>query len=89
MSKWRHMVTNKISHELSMNQNLQNSFTSTFVYENKNFDHTAPLSNMSCVARVQAQGKNSGPSSKARYFVVSAFANERGILIGCLLLDSL
>jgi hypothetical protein len=37
------------------------------------------------VARVQAQGKNSGPASKARYFVLSAFAHERGILIGCLL----
>jgi hypothetical protein len=26
---------------------------------------------------VQAQGKNSGPASKARYFVLSAFAHER------------
>jgi hypothetical protein len=29
-----------------------------------------------------------GPASKAGYFVLSAFAHERGILIGCLLLDS-
>jgi hypothetical protein len=29
------------------------------------------------LARVQAQGKNSGPASKARYFVLSAFAHER------------
>jgi hypothetical protein len=29
------------------------------------------------IARVQAQGKNSGPASKARYFVLSAFAHER------------
>jgi hypothetical protein len=35
----------------------------------------------------EAQGKNSGPASKARYFVLSAFAHERGILIGCLQLD--
>jgi hypothetical protein len=41
------------------------------------------------LARVQAQGKNSGPASKDRYFVLSAFAHERGILIGCLLLDSI
>ena len=41
------------------------------------------------IARVQAQGKNSGPASKARYFVLSAFAHERSILIGCLLLDSI
>jgi hypothetical protein len=41
------------------------------------------------LARVQAQGKNSGPASKARYFVLSAFAHEGGILIGCLLLDSI
>jgi hypothetical protein len=41
------------------------------------------------LARVQAQGKNSGPASKARYFVLSAFAHERGILMGCLLLDSI
>ena len=39
------------------------------------------------LARVQAQGKNSGPASKARYFVLSAFAHERSILIDCLLLD--
>jgi hypothetical protein len=44
---------------------------------------------MCSIARVQAQGKNSGPASKARYFVLSAFAHERGILIGCLLLDSI
>jgi hypothetical protein len=43
----------------------------------------------SFVARVQAQGKNSVPASKARYFVFSAFAHGRGILIGCLLLDSI
>jgi hypothetical protein len=41
------------------------------------------------IARVQAQGKNSGPASKARYFVFSAFAQERGILIFCLLVDSI
>jgi hypothetical protein len=41
------------------------------------------------VARVQAQGKNSGPASNTRYFVLSAFAHERSILIGCLLLDSI
>jgi hypothetical protein len=35
------------------------------------------------IARVQAQGKNSGPASKARYFLLSAFAP------GCLLLDSI
>jgi hypothetical protein len=45
--------------------------------------------NLLNVARVQAQGKNSGPASKARYFVLSAFAHERRILIGCLLLDSI
>jgi hypothetical protein len=39
------------------------------------------------LARVQAQGKNSGPASKARYFVLYAFAHERGILMGSLLLD--
>jgi hypothetical protein len=44
---------------------------------------------MVTLARVQAQGKNSGPASKARYFVLSAFAHERSILIGCLLLDSI
>ena len=33
-------------------------------------------------------GKNSGPASKTRYFVLSAFTHERSILIGCLLLDS-
>jgi hypothetical protein len=41
------------------------------------------------VARVQAQGKNSGPASKARFFVLSAFPHKRSILIGCLLLDSI
>jgi hypothetical protein len=42
------------------------------------------------LARVQAhRGKNSGPASKTRYFVLSAFAHERSILIGCLLLDSI
>ena len=41
------------------------------------------------IACVQAQGKNSGPASKTRYFVLSAFAHERSILIGCLLLDSI
>jgi hypothetical protein len=42
------------------------------------------------VARVQAhRGKNSWPASKTRYFVLSAFAHERSILIGCLLLDSI
>ena len=41
------------------------------------------------LARVQAQGKNSEPASKTRYFVLSAFAHERSILIGCLLLDSI
>jgi hypothetical protein len=35
------------------------------------------------LARVQAEGKISGPASKARYFVLSAFAHERCILIGC------
>ncbi|CAB4001001.1 NACHT, LRR and PYD domains-containing 12-like isoform X1, partial [Paramuricea clavata] len=35
------------------------------------------------------KGTDSGPASKARYFVLSAFAHERGILIGCLLLDSI
>jgi hypothetical protein len=33
--------------------------------------------------------KNSGPARKTRYFVLSAFAHERSILIGCLLLDSI
>ena len=34
-------------------------------------------------------GKNSGPARKTRYFVLSVFAHERSILIGCLLLDSI
>ena len=39
--------------------------------------------NKLALARVQAQGKNSGPASKARYFVLSPFAHEHGTLIGC------
>jgi hypothetical protein len=52
-------------------------------------DDLKQLASQMVLARVQAQGKNSGPASKARYFVLSAFAHERGILIGCLLLDSI
>ena len=61
----------------------KNCIIAIFEYFSQKFD--TPIA----IARVQAQGKNSGPASKARYFVLSAFAHERGILIGCLLLDSI
>ena len=32
---------------------------------------------------------NSGPARKTVYFVLAAFAHERSILIGCLLLDTI
>ena len=57
--------------------------------DGRRYSTTNYLGTMLLVAHVQAQGKNSGPASKARYFVLSEFAHERGILIGCLLLDSI